>query len=143
MTRKELHAHLFGPGPKRILALDGGGIRGILTLQLLRRIETLVRKRTGDDSTVLAGTELKTGLAVVAKRLGTGSPWVMHNHPKGRYFNQRTSSNSAFPSRQATTSSSLMPTSCEENQSSRSKSIARLNTCERGAKGVRYGHGRS
>ena len=37
MTRKELHAHLFGPGPKGILALDGRGIRGILTLQLLMR----------------------------------------------------------------------------------------------------------
>ena len=146
----------------RILSLDGGGIRGILTLQLLRRIETLVRERTGDDSAVLAdyfdligGTstgaiiasaltlgwtverieklylklgnsifessffrkgllrpkfsaepvkkaladkkegygdirlgepELKTGLAVVAKRLDTGSPWVIHNNPKGRYF---------------------------------------------------------
>jgi len=39
MVRKDLNAHLFGPGPKRILALDGGGIRGILTLQLLRWIE--------------------------------------------------------------------------------------------------------
>jgi hypothetical protein len=25
----------------------------------------------------------------VAKRLDTGSPWVIHNNPKGRYFNQR------------------------------------------------------
>jgi hypothetical protein len=48
MTRKDLNAHLFGPGPKRILGLDGGGIRGILTLQLLTRIEKLVRERTGD-----------------------------------------------------------------------------------------------
>ena len=54
MKRKDLNAHLFGPGPKRILALDGGGIRGILTLHLLTRIEKLVRGRTGDDAAVLA-----------------------------------------------------------------------------------------
>ena len=36
--------------PKRILALDGGGIRGILTLQFLRKIETLVRQRLGDGA---------------------------------------------------------------------------------------------
>jgi hypothetical protein len=32
MKRKDLNVHLFGPGPKSILALDGGGIQGILTL---------------------------------------------------------------------------------------------------------------
>ena len=36
MKRKDLNAHLSGPGPKPILTLDGGGIRGILTRQLLR-----------------------------------------------------------------------------------------------------------
>jgi Patatin-like phospholipase len=37
-------------GPKRILALDGGGIRGILTLQFLKTVETLVKQRLGDDA---------------------------------------------------------------------------------------------
>jgi uncharacterized protein len=37
-------------GPKRILALDGGGIRGILTLQFLQAIESLIRKRFGDQT---------------------------------------------------------------------------------------------
>jgi hypothetical protein len=37
-------------GSKRILALDGGGIRGILTLQFLKTIETLVKQRLGDDT---------------------------------------------------------------------------------------------
>ena len=36
--------------PKRILALDGGGIRGILTLQYLQVIETLIKRRFGDST---------------------------------------------------------------------------------------------
>ncbi len=44
-----LNAHLTGPGPKRILALDGGGIRGALTLGFLEKIEEILRKRYGND----------------------------------------------------------------------------------------------
>jgi len=40
--------HLFDAGPKRILALDGGGVRGILTLQYLKRVEDILRKRAGN-----------------------------------------------------------------------------------------------
>jgi uncharacterized protein len=187
MMRKNLNAHLFGPGPKRILALDGGGIRGILTMQLVKRIEKLVRERTGDDSAVLAdyfdliggtstgaiiasaltlgwpavrietlyrelgnsifessffrkgllrpkfsaepvrralqreygdirlgGPELKTGLAVVAKRLDTGSPWVMHNNPRGRYFDRmpgsKSTPNKDYLLREVVRSSTAAPT---------------------------------
>ncbi|MBN8788084.1 MAG: patatin-like phospholipase family protein [Terrimonas sp.] len=40
----------FAPGsPKRILALDGGGIRGALTLGYLKRMEDLLRKQHGND----------------------------------------------------------------------------------------------
>ena len=35
--------------PKRILALDGGGIRGLLTAGILRRIESILRTRVGGD----------------------------------------------------------------------------------------------
>lgn len=36
---------LTSPGPKRILSLDGGGIRGLITLGFLTRIEQLLRER--------------------------------------------------------------------------------------------------
>jgi patatin-like phospholipase/acyl hydrolase len=39
--------------PKRILSLDGGGIRGILTLEYLDVIETTLRKRVGDSGLLL------------------------------------------------------------------------------------------
>jgi len=39
--------------PKRVLALDGGGIRGVLTLEYLDVIETLLRQRTGRANLVL------------------------------------------------------------------------------------------
>ena len=68
--------HLFGPGPKRILALDGGGIRGLLTLQYLYRIEEILRERHGEEKLVLsdyfdliAGTS--TG-SIIAACLATG-----------------------------------------------------------------------
>ena len=158
-------AHLTGPGPKRILALDGGGVRGILTIQILRRIEALLRARrppaqrgafrlcdhfdlVGGTSTgaiiaaglalgmsvdeldalyrklagaifdaslfrkgllrakfsaeplrralkqafgdaTLGGDELRTGLAIVTKRIDTGSPWIVHNHPRGLHYDAR------------------------------------------------------
>lgn len=46
LTRDE---HLFNPGPKRLLALDGGGVRGMLSLSYLERIESILRSRSGDD----------------------------------------------------------------------------------------------
>ncbi|BBX17591.1 patatin [Mycolicibacterium duvalii] len=156
-TRDE---HLFGEGPKRLLALDGGGVRGALTLGYLARIETILRDRHGGDpefrlcdyfdliggtstgsiiatalamgfavddlvvlyrslgdkvfdkgilrfgllgakfpkeplldaldrhfgDATLGGDELRTGLMVMTKRLDTGSPWLLHNNPRGKYF---------------------------------------------------------
>lgn len=62
-------------GPKRILALDGGGVRGILTLGFLEKIEDLLRKRYNKPDLVLSdyydmmggtstGAIMATGLAL-------------------------------------------------------------------------------
>ena len=34
-----LHDKLTGTGPKKLLAIDGGGIRGVMTLEVLAEIE--------------------------------------------------------------------------------------------------------
>ena len=50
MYRPTLEPHLAPHPPKRILALDGGGVRGILTLGYLARIESMLRSRYGDPN---------------------------------------------------------------------------------------------
>lgn len=64
--------------PKRILALDGGGIRGVLTLEYLEVIEALLRKRQNDQNMLLSdyfdligGTS--TG-SIIAAGLACGMP---------------------------------------------------------------------
>src|ERR1700710_1152361 len=46
-----LTAHLSNQtAPKRILALDGGGIRGALSLGYLQRIEDILRSQNSNDN---------------------------------------------------------------------------------------------
>lgn len=165
-------AHAFlGPGPKRILALDGGGVRGVVALAFLERIEAIVRERHGPRQRLgqyfdliggtstgaliatglalgqevgelietylslaehsfqggrwhggllipkfrsapllmqieaqvgditLGSERLQTGLAIVTKRIDTGSVWVFHNNPRGRYYAPAENTDLAMPNR--------------------------------------------
>ena len=77
---KDRNEHWADDGtPKRILALDGGGVRGILTLGFLERIEQILRARHGGSEEfrlshyfdLIAGTS--TG-AIIAACLARGMP---------------------------------------------------------------------
>jgi patatin-like phospholipase/acyl hydrolase len=64
-------------GPKKILALDGGGIRGMITVEILKKLEDLLRQETGgkqkfvlaDYFDYISGTS--TG-AIIAAALSLG-----------------------------------------------------------------------
>jgi predicted acylesterase/phospholipase RssA len=68
------------PGPKRILSLDGGGSRGLLTLGFLQKLETHLEQRSGNPDfrlsqyfDLIGGTS--TG-AIIATTLALG--WKVH-----------------------------------------------------------------
>ena len=48
-AERALLERLDSDGPKRILALDGGGIRGAMAIGYLERIEQILRQRSGDQ----------------------------------------------------------------------------------------------
>ncbi|MEO0446255.1 MAG: patatin-like phospholipase family protein [Verrucomicrobiota bacterium] len=148
-------------GTKRILSLDGGGVRGILTTGILERVEAVLANVHRPDApsgfrlchyfdliggtstgSIIAGllamgksvreikevyksfapkvfpktarkgfripkhdaagieaqlqqefgdlelesTDLRTGLAICTKRMDTGSPWVLFNHPGSKFW---------------------------------------------------------
>ena len=50
MAEQELLTRLQKPGPKRVLALDGGGIRGCITIGFLEQIEAVVKQRMGSSN---------------------------------------------------------------------------------------------
>lgn len=158
---KTLFEHLSpDTGAKRILALDGGGVKGVLTLGMLKVLEDELRQRAHGDpdfrlceyydliggtstgaiiatalalglsvseltelymrlgpevfgrtagdgvflqakfeskklrralhgvlsTKTLGSQDLRTGLAIHAKRIDTGSAWVITNHPLGTFY---------------------------------------------------------
>jgi predicted acylesterase/phospholipase RssA len=178
------------PGPKRILSLDGGGARGLLTLGVLAQLERQLGERSGDPSNfrlahyfdLIGGTStgaiiattlalewrvrdvvdlyfkllpaiferpqvpgplrvlipafknkaltqalnehlgdrmlnsdaLKTGLAIHAKRIDSGSAWIVVNNADWCYFNAKADStgvpNSQFYLRDLVQASAAAPT---------------------------------
>jgi len=77
-TESPLNKRLRAPGPKRVLALDGGGIRGLVTLGYLGKIEKILRDRYNRDDLrlsdyfdLIGGTS--TG-AIIAAALSLGWP---------------------------------------------------------------------
>ncbi len=51
---KKLLARIQSPGPKKILACDGGGILGLMSVEILAKLETDLRARLGKPELVLA-----------------------------------------------------------------------------------------
>ena len=49
-----LIARIEREGPKKLLAIDGGGIRGVLALEVLQKIEDLLKAKRGRGDFVLA-----------------------------------------------------------------------------------------
>lgn len=178
------------PGPKRILSLDGGGARGLLTLGVLAQLERHLGERSGDPANfrlahyfdLIGGTStgaiiattlalewrvrdvvdlyfkllpaiferpqvpgplrvlipafknkaltqalneqlgdrmlnsdaLRTGLAIHAKRIDSGSAWIVVNNPDWCYFNAKADStgvpNSQFYLRDLVQASAAAPT---------------------------------
>jgi uncharacterized protein len=180
----QLLARLSSDKPKKILSLDGGGIRGALSLGYLKKIETTLREKENNPNYVLSdyfdliggtstgaiiatllalgkqvdeitemymqlggqifgekrnwwnpletfkffkaefseksleselkkyvgnitlgGSEIKTGLCIVAKRADTNSTWPLINHPNGKYYED----NKNIPLWQALRASSAAP----------------------------------
>lgn len=158
---KTLFEHLSpDTGAKRILSLDGGGVKGLLSLGMLKAVEDELRRRAGGSAAfrlsdyydLIGGTstgaiiasglslglsvdelialymrlgpevfgrnagdgvflqskfeskklrralhsvlstktlgsqDIRTGLAIHAKRIDTGSAWVVTNHPLGAFY---------------------------------------------------------
>jgi len=67
--------HLFGPGPKRILSLDGGGVRGAISIGFLEQLEKTIAEIEGRPTLLCDWFDLIGGTstgAIIAAALALG-----------------------------------------------------------------------
>ena len=89
-----LRHHLFGHHPKRVLALDGGGVLGIIEIAFLEKIEELLRARTNNARLVLAdyfdlvGGTFSKSLATVGGFIAGSEPVIdyIRHHARSGIF---------------------------------------------------------
>jgi hypothetical protein len=62
-TTKSRDRHLFGPGPKRLLSFDGGGVRGAISVAFLERIETIFKEHQHKLLTDYIAEKERAGIA--------------------------------------------------------------------------------
>jgi hypothetical protein len=62
-TTKSRDRHLFGPGPKRLLSFDGGGVRGAISVAFLERIETIFKEHQAKLLTDYIAEKERAGIA--------------------------------------------------------------------------------
>jgi hypothetical protein len=90
------------PGPKKLLALDGGSIRGVITLEVLGamafwpqrvwnryRADPLTAKlqRVFGQATTFGDPSLRTLLLMVLRNASTDSPWPPANNTGAKHNN--------------------------------------------------------
>ncbi|MDX2275506.1 MAG: patatin-like phospholipase family protein [Hyphomonadaceae bacterium] len=189
VANAQLGAKFAARGPKRILSLDGGGVRGVLALGMLEQIEQRLKRRSGkadfrlcdyfdliggtstgsiiaaglafgrsvselsqlyqdlapkvfgsDDANAglrrarfdadkldaalarefgeheLGSAAFKTGFAVFAKRIDTGSAWTLTNNPNSKFWEGPAGGfpNRRFQVRQLIRASAAAPTFFDE-----------------------------
>ena len=66
-----------GHAPKRILSLDGGGIRGVLSLEYLAAIESMLRKRYNNQDLLLCDYFDLIGGTSTGSIIAAGLAWGM------------------------------------------------------------------
>ena len=67
--------HLFAAGPKRMLSLDGGGVRDVISVAFLERIEAILTARAGEEVRLGDWFDLVGGTstgAIIATALALG-----------------------------------------------------------------------